>query len=326
MTNIPASSFRIFADKLIDYAGLFPPAKLDLKTAFLNYLTYLNSPFNWMVSRFVIPVERLDELNNLIKSESVKVKNQISFSVLGRSNVATSKFLSYMSDDIKQISDFKKKFGDKAVTDVFEVPLPLELMVMPKVSRLLEFFKAIFDSFESGLKSSTRIFLETKPDKNLPVLAQAIAAYNLNNSAEGRLIGLKLRTGGVEASAFPHPDQIAFAIKTCSDSGIPMKCTAGLHHPLRHYDESVKTRMHGFVNVFGSGILSYTLDINQPLIFDVLMDENPSNFSFTEDGLVWENLKVFNEEIQEAREKLMISFGSCSLDEPINDLKVWKLL
>jgi len=322
MANTPVSSLRIFADKLIDYAGLFPPAKLDLKTAFVNYLSYLDNAFKWMLSRFVIPAGRLDELTKLIKSENIKIKNEVGFSVIGRGDVASSKFLNNLKDDLQHISAFKKKFGVKVRIDVFEVPLPLELMVLPNTSKLVGFFETVTGLFEGALSSKVKSFYESKPDKKLAALAQAIAVYNKN----GAYTGYKLRTGGVEASAFPHPEQIAFAIKTCRDAGIPMKCTAGLHHPYRHYDESIKTGMQGFINVFGSGILSYTLDISQPLIFEVLTDENSSNFSFNDDGFGWKNFKVFNEEIEEAREKFMISFGSCSFDEPIDDLRALKLL
>jgi len=37
-------------------------------------------------------------------------------------------------------------------------------------------------------------------------------------------------------------------------------------------------------------------------------------------------LKITNEEIREARTKLITSFGSCSFDEPVNDLKVMELI
>jgi hypothetical protein len=275
-----------------------------------------------MLSRFIISAGRLGELAELSKSEKIRIKNEISFSVLGKGDVVSAKFLNDLKEDVQKISAFRKKLGNKIKIEAFEVPLPLELLVLPDISKLVSFFETVSGLFEGALSSKVKIFYETKPDKNLPALSQAIAVYNLN----GGRAGYKLRTGGVEASAFPHPDQIAYVIKTCRDAGVPMKCTAGLHHPYRHYDKSIKTGMQGFINVFGSGILSYTLDISQPLIFEVLTDENSSNFKFDDDGFGWKNFKIFNEEIEEAREKFMISFGSCSFDEPIEDLKTLKLL
>src|SRR5262245_13448346 len=46
---------------LIDYAGLFPPAALDMPTATRKYAEYLESKYSWALGRFVVPVARLDE-------------------------------------------------------------------------------------------------------------------------------------------------------------------------------------------------------------------------------------------------------------------------
>jgi hypothetical protein len=47
---------------------------------------------------------------------------------------------------------------------------------------------------------------------------------------------------------------------------------------------------------------------------------------FKEEGFEWNNTKVEISEIKEARDKFMISYGSCSFDEPIEDLKILELL
>src|SRR5688572_5966391 len=46
---------------LIDYAGLYPPAKLEMSTAVDKYAAYLRSPHAWMLGRFILPVSRLEE-------------------------------------------------------------------------------------------------------------------------------------------------------------------------------------------------------------------------------------------------------------------------
>ena len=59
-----AASLRVFLDRIIDYAGLFPPASLDMMTSVNNYSTYLNARQRWALGRFVLPVARLDEFLN----------------------------------------------------------------------------------------------------------------------------------------------------------------------------------------------------------------------------------------------------------------------
>ncbi len=55
------SSLKNFLSKIIDYAGMFPPANLDLKSAFNNYLDYIsNSPYSWMLAKFIIPASKLE--------------------------------------------------------------------------------------------------------------------------------------------------------------------------------------------------------------------------------------------------------------------------
>ena len=55
-------ALRAFMTELIDYAGLFPPARLDLDPALRNYARYRNEADAWMLGRFIVPAARLQEL------------------------------------------------------------------------------------------------------------------------------------------------------------------------------------------------------------------------------------------------------------------------
>jgi hypothetical protein len=46
---------------LIDYAGLFPPASLDMSSAAANYRTYLGQRYSWILGRFVVPMSVLND-------------------------------------------------------------------------------------------------------------------------------------------------------------------------------------------------------------------------------------------------------------------------
>src|SRR5215210_2028621 len=56
------STIQTLLQGSIDYAGLFPPAELDMRTALENYARYSNGPSAWALGRFIVPVSRLDEL------------------------------------------------------------------------------------------------------------------------------------------------------------------------------------------------------------------------------------------------------------------------
>ena len=47
---------------LVDYAGLFPPAALDMEAAVAEYARRRRAPEAWMLGRFVAPAARLVEL------------------------------------------------------------------------------------------------------------------------------------------------------------------------------------------------------------------------------------------------------------------------
>ena len=132
--------------------------------------------------------------------------------------------------------------------------------------------------------------------------------------------GYKLRTGGVTADAFPTSAQISEALVTPATHQLPIKFTAGLHHPIRQFRDEVKTKMHGFLNVLGAAVLAaeHRWDANQTAI--MLEDENADSFSFTDDLFAWREWKIDIERLK-YRRKFVTSFGSCSFDEPREDLR-----
>ena len=60
-----AAPIRALLRQAIDYAGLFPPAGLDLPTAVANYLEYRDGPDAWALGRFVIRAVDLPALNDV---------------------------------------------------------------------------------------------------------------------------------------------------------------------------------------------------------------------------------------------------------------------
>jgi hypothetical protein len=141
----------------------------------------------------------------------------------------------------------------------------------------------------------------------------------------GGTAGVKLRCGGLEAAAFPSPEQVAAVIVACRDNGLALKFTAGLHHPLRHFDRGIQTKMHGFLNVFGAGVLAHALKLTEGQVREIVEDEDASDFGFDEIGFGWKQYHAMTEEVAAARCHFVLSFGSCSFDEPRDDLQAMGL-
>jgi len=323
MAKNAQKGLKVFLDKIIDYAGTYPPANLDLKTAFNNYLGYIeNSPYRWMLSKFVCTASKLDVLDKIIQDNKITAANPVTFTIIGSSSVHSSEFLDLLRHDAKMMKTFGDKYSKFINIGSFEVRLPADIFSMKGDNVIYDFIKIASEQLGKISGKTIPVFFESKPDENLPSLARAIEIF----IASGGMAGYKLRTGGVEASAFPLPQKIAYAFKTCRDFKIPMKCTAGLHRPVTHYNESVKTKMYGFINIFGAGVLHCCHELNADVLIEILTDENADNFKFTDNSFHWKNLYVLMSKVKEARKEFMVSFGSCSFDEPVDDLKKLSLL
>ncbi len=292
---------------LIDYAGLFPPASLNLADALEEYSRYLPSADNWMLGRFIIPAADLSSLPILPPAWR--------FSVLGHSGKDADEFTLNLKTDLARLQTFRQT--QTASTDVFELRLPLTVFNSP--SQLRDLLDQA--SHQLAGQHNLIVFYEIPMDeewrRNMTAVIEAISQLNRRNN---RRNGFKLRCGGVVASAFPTAEQIAHALLQCRDHQVPFKATAGLHHPIRHYNESVQTKMYGFVNVFGAGILAFVHNLPPEQTIPILNDEEPRNFDFSETRFSWKNLFAASEEIAQARNNLLISYGSCSFDEPREDM------
>lgn len=300
--------------RIIDYAGMYPPANLSLEDAFRNFVGYQTSPDSWMLSRFVVPAKRLTHLSDLMAGSP----DGLTFTTLGRGGANADEFLDNLRLDISDILAFRKAHGAQVTADMFEVALPASAFddqyalndlvkqsaEMLNINGLTVFFEAPFNADWQAHTDKLFYALRKVKDKH---------------------VGFKLRTGGVTADAFPSTEQVAWAIAEARDSGIPMKCTAGLHHPIRHFNDSVQTKMHGLLNVFGAGLLAAENGLSQEQIQSILEDETPKNFVFDETGFAWKDLRVASSEITNARQ-FATSFGSCSFDEPREDLRGLGLL
>lgn len=302
------ASLRALLAHSIDYAGLFPPANLALEPALRNHSQYVRVPESWMLGAFILPIAEFDAAGRHLSDFDGEYPLRIS--ALGPRPDSAKAFLKSLSASIDAIATFEPRF-EAASIEQLEMPLPAEVNA--------ELLKAIRQRLDH---SDLKTFWEAKPD----AAERVTELLSENNAANaGRKLGFKLRTGGVTAEAFPSSAQIAIALMAAGTRGVPIKFTAGLHHPVRLFHDSVQTKMHGFLNVLGAGVLALEHDWRQNEVIQMLDDEDAGSFSFTEDFFAWRDWRISTEAIA-ARRELVTSFGSCSFDEPREDLRALKLL
>ena len=137
----------------------------------------------------------------------------------------------------------------------------------------------------------------------------------------------KVRTGGMTADRFPSSGELARVIAGCQARHLPLKATAGLHHPVRNEfsvtgtTEGAVVLMHGFLNLLFAAVSCATWPQHPEQIERVLEERNPGAFTIERDSIRWHDASVSIADCAEARAHLLRSAGSCSFEEPIADLR-----
>lgn len=288
----PASSLRALVAGLVDYAGLFPPASLDMAAAAARYQEYRDSDDAWMLGRFIVPVARLDALAAAQPSEH---KAPWPLGVLVGDDVEA---------DAGRLRDFGAKHRGRFTADVVELRAS-------DAERI-----ALAGRTFAGARGVTA-YVELPYADDPRALLVAVKTAGLR---------AKVRTGGVTADAFPNAAQLARFIACCADVGVPFKATAGLHHPLRgehrltYQPDAPSATMFGFLNVFAAAALASGGATERELA-ELLEERDPAAFSFTERELRWRERSVSLARIQQTRDALATAFGSCSFREPVDELQ-----
>ncbi len=302
----PVASVQSLLMSVIDYAGLFPPAKLDMATTVRNYANYLNLEEGWMMGRLIVPVARLDEFEREVRQIAPRT-GEVDLEPWQISAItANASDLDAVAADLALIQAFNKRLGEDglglASIDVIELK-----------AETTDAISGVLDEMPDDLFPFFELPIDRDPRGLIAALVDGEA-------------GAKVRTGGITAEAYPSPENLARFIAACAAVNIPFKATAGMHHPLRHFSDAVKTKEFGFLNVFMAGCLADAHELDEPTLRQVLEDDFISRFKFDEGGATWSEYRLGIDEIEESRDGFAVSFGSCSFEEPIDGLKSLNLL
>ena len=260
-----AQSARALLVRLIDYAGLFPPASLSMEPAVANYDTYARSGHAWMLGRFIVPVARLPEFEeamNTMRNTGAKQDSHWGLSALPGADVGP---------DLLLIRDFNARLA-ASQKNVKVESIEVKIANAQEIDRLAKIIPAQLETY-----------FEIPLTADLGDCITAVAAC-------GRRA--KIRTGGETADKFPAPDRVVEFMRLCAASSVAFKATAGLHHPLRschpltYQPDSPSGIMHGFLNVFLAAAFLRTGMDAQPAI-ELLNEQSAAAFHFDADGVAW---------------------------------------
>ena len=297
MSNLPpVRSIVALLEGLVDYAGLFPPAGLGMAEAVECFARYAQSADGWMLGRFVVSAARLDELVDALRALPV-LRTPRAWPV---SLVVTPGSLPDLHAIDRRLAALRPAWPIEIGSIECPVSTPSDLAA---ISRQFPGDIEVFGEVPLALPVG-------------PFVEGAVAAS----------CGLKLRTGGTSTEAFPAIETVASFLVAAVRERVCFKATAGLHHPVRSvhgvtYDPgAARTTMHGFVNLFMAATLAAVGAIDNSEIPDVLAENDPAAFEFSRDRAAWRGCRIDTSQVKAAR-MLARSFGSCSFEEPVHDLR-----
>jgi len=311
----------------LDYAGLFPPASLSLEETVINYAKYRKMPEAWMLGRFICPVARISELIKLVSKSPPSPPWQIS--ALGTGGNDGETFLESLTHDLTTLDAAAGSIDSSIFVTSLEVRWPASASNVQQTS-YKDLLSRTADTFKTKPSDVAEVFFELpdySSDSMYRVLLPLIRQHNDEHTKAGiPVFGAKIRCGGVEPAAFPSPEALANFISACTRAGVPFKATAGLHHPLYHFNTGQGVYMHGFLNVFFASVLMGEGLLDEEAAFELLTDGIASHFEINTEGLAWKGHAAPYDAIVRERGRSITSFGSCSFEEPLEDLQGMGLL
>ena len=312
---IMTSSLASLLHGSLDFAGLFPPAALPVPEALRIFRQEQAANTAGMLARFVCPMIRIEELAAAGADASAPLR----ISALPRGGKNAGEFLANLEADLSTITRLHSQYQAAVTIDTIEVRPPAEALEPATLRKLLAAIGALLHRKAGEVR---QVFVELAPGPALPSQLALLAEQSAEATATGKAsFGYKLRTGGSDAASIPSAALTASALAESAAQGIAMKCTGGLHRPLRTAPGTNGAPMHGFVNLLIAATLASSSATEPRLIETVLEEADPSVFSFNGRTLGWRDRKLTTTEIAAARQRTLISFGSCYVEQPRLELQ-----
>ena len=266
---------------LFDDASLFPPASLPMADAVAGHLGHKVAWYREMCGLFVCADAKVTELSAAVTAAGVA------------------------EVDVALVLPGGTAGLDAAVDDVFADPrLRLRAVELPAAARD-DITIAVADvaaALDRTPLAGAAAFIEVPARDFTTAAARTIDDHRYR---------AKVRTGGTTAQAFPDDQTLANCLVTLAQARLAFKCTAGLHHAVRHRAADTGFEHHVFLNVLLAAAAA--LD-------DATREQVAAELADRDAARVAAKISNLDAETVSAVRTLFTSFGTCSTDEPVNDL------
>ncbi|HKD89387.1 MAG TPA: hypothetical protein VKB62_12735 [Streptosporangiaceae bacterium] len=267
--------------ELFDDASLFPPAALAMADAVTGHLRHQAAWYHDTSGPFVCADSRIPELSMALTAAGV-AELDLALVMPGGAARLNSAVDAVFADPRLRLR-------------AIELPVTASADTLASVSE-------VADALDRTPLAGAAAFIEIPARQMTADVARAVA---------DRRYRAKVRTGGTTPEAFPDEPTLAACVATLVAERLPFKCTAGLHHAVRHSATDTGFENHGFLNV----LLAVAAALTSEAIEEVTTELADSAAS-----RVAAKVSELDADTVVAVRELFTSFGTCSTDEPISDL------
>ena len=283
------SAIETLLSALIDYAGLYPPAGLDMHTAARSYIEYSHSSHAWALGRFVINLDRFSFLCDAAGDSLREL----------RLSVIVSPEADW--DDLRQLID--KGYAIEAVE--------VKPTGIAEVGQLAARIPA-------GMTTYIEVPVQGIPAEMLDAVAATGARIKLRM---GGVSAEAFPSPRAIASMLGELSRRRLVFKATAGLHHPIRG----QHALACSLESPTAVMHGFVNVACAAALLYFGGVAEEAQA-VLEEEWQGEWQVTPEAIAWRENSWNGDELNEVRQQFFAGFGSCSFEEPIRELEALRWL
>jgi hypothetical protein len=267
---------------LFDYAGLYPPASLDMRTAVQNYLRYVEGAHRGALGRFVVHADCLGELRDAARERL----RHIRLSVI----VAADGDLRRVLESLGHLNDvtLECKVASAANVERVKDQLPVDA----------ECYLEIPMETDDGLLDAVKLCGAQAKLRMGGVTAEAfpspMAIVKMLKALGERQLPFKATAG------LHHP------IRS--------------RHAFTYEAGSAEGTMHGFMNL-ACAAAELHFGGAEGDAMQIFEEEDPGAWQVASDEIQCRGFRWSLEQMHAVRQQFLISIGSCSFEEPMHDLE-----
>lgn len=265
---------------MCDDAAIFPPGLAPLADAVPAHLRHEASDYADLVGPLIVGVGVLGELKKLVGDVPA-----------GGLNLTVTVPAPVQIDDVVN-----------ALEETPALRLRGLEVAIPDSMSAAEVVPAVDAAVARDHVEGVPVFVEVPRDGRRAELLEHLA---------GSPYQAKFRTGGIKAELYPDEAELAAAIADTVRLGLPFKATAGLHHAIRNTDPETGFEQHGFLNI-ALAVDAAQQGADTDRIVEIL--------GMRDGNQVAAELKALPEDRIAAVRRQFMSFGTCSITDPLTEL------